>query len=296
MMILNIIITYVLLGGIDLKKKIIVCSIIILLTLLLFIFSIQYYNLFKSDRGMLEYKKSSYVVNVSPYYDIQHLVDYEGSLALEFGIDKNTGLEIGNEIIVSIIKEHLNKLGVDISSSSIRNNIDISIVKAKYLKNDVYIVSGNIKKFFIFSKQDKLWNTVVENVLYNSVQVVIDKSNGMIYKCVLNEKEVEFTIDEECALRIAIAIVNDNYMMNSERQYIENITSVLYDANGVARENEDEDSFYQICIKPRVSLNYLISQDSDNLLSDEKLVNTIKYNYCVLMRKRNTEIVKIWRY
>lgn len=280
------------------RKVVFICLIVFILMLMLIFCIDKYYCKELDEYIYIEYKKSDYIVNITPKFDFQQIVDYEGSNAIEFVINEDASGEIGKEIIVTLIKKELSNNGVDISSESILNNINIDIINGKHSGNDTYRIIAETKPMFICSKQDKLWNQIVENILGSKgVEIVIDKSSGKIYQCTLNDSKVDFVLNEKCAVYIANTIVFNNYIINKDKElYLKSMITTLNDAQGIAHENEENDSFYEICINPRLSLNYLIGLGDDKLLRNNSLIDLLKVNYKILLRKSNAEIIKIWKY
>ena len=88
------------------KKYIIFVMLLFISVLIINIFAIN--NLYLNDKHKtVDYVKGKTIINITPYYDFQKIVDYEGSKNIDYKINKKTALEIGKSIIISTIKKEV---------------------------------------------------------------------------------------------------------------------------------------------------------------------------------------------
>ena len=238
------------------KKYIIFVMLLFISVLIINIFAIN--NLYLNDKHKtVDYVKGKTIINITPYYDFQKIVDYEGSKNIDYKINKKTALEIGKSIIISTIKKEVKMRGEYMTNEDIFDNLTFYVNNEELDGKKVYKINAKSKsKFFSFGLS-KVLNYNLNNLLREEgLSIFIDNDNGKIYKCILNKKEVSPYVDENCASKIALSIFINCYIERSNKNNImeywhkndyENGTyTYISDAKGVAIEGENEDEFFQI--------------------------------------------------
>lgn len=279
-------------------KKVLISSVCLILLLVGYIVvnntrlnNINQYN------KIIDYTKEDYIIEISPNYDFQHYLDYEGSDAIEFNINKEIAAEIGEAAIISGVKCLFNQEGIYPSKNELLKHIKIVNVKEEvFLEKPVYTIFAKNKNDFSFSKTAKVWNKIFTDKLGSTeIKLIIDRMNGTVYQFAIGNEEIKCNIDEQCASCIAAEIVKNNCVDEEVKsEYLDNVLLYLSDAKGIANNNENEDEFYQVVCEQRIDSSFWAKSDNDFFDKYSDYYKKIK-RYAVLIRKRNMEIVKIWK-